>query len=108
MDQEPSVSEGTVRMLLTSSQVVRSQQGYALLGARCGGCGTIAFPVLSSCPRCGGTGRQSSMVPSRGRLYVHTRVHIARPGVKVPYVVVGAAKKKRGKYEYFFRPVEAV
>jgi uncharacterized OB-fold protein len=121
------------RMVVTSAQVARTARGLALLGARCTRCSRIAFPVLFACPHCGCEESVSAPVPDNGKLYVHTRVHIAGPGIKVPYVVgyvdvgdgirlfahieadfeqlragdelelVVAQTRKRGRYQYAFR-----
>jgi uncharacterized OB-fold protein len=133
MNQASITSDVAGRMTVTSAQVARTARGIALLGARCTRCARIAFPVLFACPHCGCEESVSAPVPSSGKLYVHTRVHIAGPGIKVPYVVgyvdvadgvrlfaqieaefdqlragdelelVIAETKKRGRYQYAFR-----
>jgi uncharacterized OB-fold protein len=44
----------------------------SLLGARCGNCGAITFPVRSGCPRCGATEVESFRLGREGTLWTWT------------------------------------
>lgn len=54
-----------------------------LAGARCAGCGTVTFPVQSTCPRCTRTDMQTVPLPDRGTLWTFT-VQSFEP--KAPYL----------------------
>ena len=43
-----------------------------LVGAKCGVCGAIAFPMAVSCPRCGRTEMARHLLPRRGTLVAWT------------------------------------
>jgi uncharacterized OB-fold protein len=43
-----------------------------LIGGRCGPCGAIAFPIPTSCPRCGTPGMEEHLLPRRGTLWTWT------------------------------------
>ena len=59
--------------------------GPWLLGSRCTGCGTHAFPARLICPRC----KERTMEPVRlgqsGTLYSFTVCHVAPAGWRAPY-----------------------
>jgi uncharacterized OB-fold protein len=43
-----------------------------LIGGRCDDCGTVTFPLTSSCARCGSTAVAEHLLPRRGRLFTWT------------------------------------
>lgn len=43
-----------------------------LLGSRCDGCGTVAFPAQDGCPKCGRTGMARVELGRRGTLWTWT------------------------------------
>ncbi len=43
-----------------------------LIGGRCADCQAIAFPVATSCPRCGSTTVDEHLLPRRGTLWTWT------------------------------------
>ena len=43
-----------------------------LIGGRCGPCAAVAFPVSTSCPRCGSTEISEHRLPRRGSLWTWT------------------------------------
>jgi uncharacterized OB-fold protein len=70
-----------------ASSVVRLKASWALLSARCCGCGLVVFPSLSACPRCNTNHFLPTPLPSEGVLYTFSVVHSAPKGWKVPYIV---------------------
>jgi uncharacterized OB-fold protein len=44
----------------------------ALIGGRCGSCGTVTFPQQGSCARCGSLEVESHLLPRRGTLWTFT------------------------------------
>jgi len=61
-------------------------QSPALLGAKCGACGTVVFPKMPVCPACGRNGVMREIeIGRRGRLYSHTIARFAPKGFKAPY-----------------------
>jgi uncharacterized protein len=55
-----------------------------LAGSRCGNCGTVTFPVQSSCAKCTGSDMTTVELPDRGTLWTWT-VQAFEP--KAPYRV---------------------
>ena len=49
--------------------------GARLVGVRCSGCGTHAFPLQLACPRCGAP-TEPVALPDRGELWTWTIQHI--------------------------------
>jgi uncharacterized OB-fold protein len=43
-----------------------------LIGGRCASCQAVAFPVATSCPRCGSTDVDEHLLPRRGTLWTWT------------------------------------
>lgn len=43
-----------------------------LIGGRCAACQAVAFPVATSCPRCGSTDVDEHLLPRRGTLWTWT------------------------------------
>ena len=43
-----------------------------LIGGRCEACAAVAFPVATSCPRCGTPGMVEHLLPRRGTLWTWT------------------------------------
>jgi uncharacterized OB-fold protein len=43
-----------------------------LIGAKCGHCGAVSFPVRAGCPRCGTTGPERHLLGRRGTLWTWT------------------------------------
>ena len=43
-----------------------------LIGGRCSGCAAVAFPLPSSCARCGSTEVERHLLPRRGTLFTWT------------------------------------
>src|SRR5690606_24575843 len=43
-----------------------------LIGGRCAACAAVAFPLPSSCARCGSTEVERHLLPRRGTLYTWT------------------------------------
>ena len=61
-------------------------QSPALLGAKCGACGTVVFPRMPVCPSCGRNGAMQDVEIGRtGRLFSHTIARFAPKGFKAPY-----------------------
>ena len=61
-------------------------QSPALLGAKCGACGTVVFPKMPVCPACGRNGAMREIeIGRKGRLYSHTIARFAPTGFKAPY-----------------------
>jgi uncharacterized protein len=61
-------------------------QTPALLGAKCGACGTVVFPAMPVCPSCGRNGAMQDVhIGRRGRLFSHTIARFAPKGFKAPY-----------------------
>jgi len=57
--------------------------------ARCGGCGTLAFPPRYRCRHCGSENSWSrAPLPRRAEVYTATSVHVAVPGMATPYDLV--------------------
>jgi uncharacterized protein len=44
----------------------------ALVGTKCSGCGTVTFPVQTSCPRCSGSAMSTTTLPRVGTLWSYT------------------------------------
>jgi uncharacterized OB-fold protein len=72
---------------LGTSSVARGVNHWLLLGAKCVGCGTLLFPALTACPDCDGCDFVASPLPTAGKLYSYSVVHMGPKGVDVPYVV---------------------
>lgn len=70
-----------------SALVVRKDDSWSLLAARCVACGLVAFPSLVTCPQCAGTHFDSAVLPSAGSLYTFSVIYSAQKGWKVPYAV---------------------
>jgi uncharacterized OB-fold protein len=61
-------------------------QSPALLGAKCGACGTVIFPKMPVCPSCGRNGTmQDAEIGRKGRLFSHTIARFSPKGFKAPY-----------------------
>ncbi|MGB7099254.1 MAG: zinc ribbon domain-containing protein [Xanthobacteraceae bacterium] len=61
-------------------------QSPALLGAKCGACGTVVFPKMPVCPSCGRNGAMQDVeIGRKGRLYSHTIARFAPAGFKAPF-----------------------
>ena len=61
-------------------------QAPALLGAKCGACGTMVFPRMPVCPSCGRNGAMQDVeIGRKGRLFSHTIARFAPKGFKAPY-----------------------
>ena len=62
---------------------------HALMGMRCGACGTVIEGDRLACPACGA---RDALAPVRlgcaGAIAAHTVVHRSFPGVKTPFVFV--------------------
>lgn len=59
----------------------------ALVGSRCGACGTASAPAVPRCPACG-RATEATTFPARGRVWSSTVVRAATgPDEVVPYVV---------------------
>ena len=59
-----------------------------LLGMRCAGCGTRAFPARELCSQCGATeGLERVRLALRGRLYSFSEVHAGPKEFPSPYVI---------------------
>jgi uncharacterized OB-fold protein len=61
--------------------VHESEGGPVLVGSRCEGCGTIAFPAQSTCAKCAGSMVEADL-PTSGTVWSWT---VQRIGVKPPY-----------------------
>jgi uncharacterized OB-fold protein len=48
------------------------QEGFQLIGSRCGSCGATVFPVQSSCPRCSRGEMSDVLLPRRGTVVAFT------------------------------------
>ncbi len=60
-----------------------------LIGARCVGCGLVAFPAGPACQRCGGTKITERLLPDRGTLWTFTTQNFRPPSP--PYDGAGTA-----------------
>lgn len=65
-----------------------------LAGARCADCGTVVFPIASSCPQCSSGQLSPVVLPDRGTVWTWTvqgfqpkAPYIGPPGDFVPYAV---------------------
>lgn len=58
-----------------------------MLGAKCSGCETRIYPVLTACPQCGGRDFVASPLPAVGTLYCYSVVHMGPKGVDTPYTI---------------------
>lgn len=70
-----------------TASIVRGNENWSLLGAKCAECGELTYPVLTACPGCGGCDFLASPLPSAGSLYSYSVVHMGPKGVDVPYIV---------------------
>ena len=70
-----------------TAAVVRGQDKWLLMGAKCSDCGTLLYPVLTICPECGGHCFVASPLHGFGNLYSYSVVHTGPKGVAVPYAV---------------------
>lgn len=51
---------------------IETDDGPQLLGGRCDACGSVVFPVPTSCARCGSTDVAEHRLPRRGTLWTFT------------------------------------
>lgn len=58
-----------------------------LIGSRCRQCGGRSWPGRAICHRCGSPEVQDIALADTGILQTFTTVHVARPGLPVPYVL---------------------
>jgi uncharacterized OB-fold protein len=58
-------------------QVTATEAGPALVGSRCPGCGTGAFPSRDVCPGCAHPLPGSAVLGRHGTLYSWTTVHVS-------------------------------
>lgn len=58
-----------------------------LVGGRCRDCRTVVWPARAVCHRCGGTATEDVPLASTAALLSFTEVHVARPGLQVPYTL---------------------
>jgi uncharacterized OB-fold protein len=68
----------------------RTKINYAersLVGSRCDGCGTTAWPGRPVCQRCGAVPTTEIELRPTGTLVSFTTIHIPRPGLPAPYVL---------------------
>jgi len=68
-----------------SALVVRKDDGWSLLAARCAACCLVTFPSLATCPHCAGVHFDPTALPSAGALYTFSVIYSAQKGWKVPY-----------------------
>ncbi|GAA1033741.1 MULTISPECIES: Zn-ribbon domain-containing OB-fold protein [Amycolatopsis] len=61
--------------------------GFALVGSRCGQCGAAAFPARAVCHRCGTAAPAEHTFAATGVLLTYTTVHVPRPGLPAPYTL---------------------
>jgi uncharacterized OB-fold protein len=66
--------------------VVFTDDGPRLVGSTCSACATTSWPPAVRCHSCWEP-VESLTLSDTGKLYAFTRVHVASPGTKVPYVV---------------------
>ena len=84
MDEKSKVS-GFKR--IGTASVVRGEDKWSLMGAKCADCGALLYPALTICPGCGGYSFVASPLQALGNLYSYSVVHTGPKGVAVPYVV---------------------
>lgn len=56
-----------------------------LVGSRCPGCGTSAFPRHGICPACGNDAQETAELSDTGTIYTFSHIHTAPKGFSVPY-----------------------
>ena len=74
--------------LHTSGVVLASEANESprLLGGECSACGTVMFPKMPVCPRCGRNGTvRDAHIGQKGRLFSHTIARFAPKGFKAPF-----------------------
>lgn len=59
----------------------------ALVGSRCGACGTASWPARAICHVCGSPDVAQAPLGRGGQLQTRTTVWIARPGIPAPYTL---------------------
>jgi uncharacterized OB-fold protein len=75
---------------LLESLVDTSQHPARFTGSGCLTCGAVAFPPRTRCAACAGTDLKAALIEPAGELYSYSIVHLARPGVTVPYALAVA------------------
>jgi uncharacterized OB-fold protein len=85
---ETGVSEARVEYF-PPTKPWREQDGRVrLIGMRCAGCGTAAFPAREVCSGCGRDDALSEIeLAGEGTLYSFSEVHAAPKGFATPYVI---------------------
>lgn len=77
---------GPARRLLPDSWRPLPDGRGELLATRCPRCGTLTFPVASTCPGCWNTGGLRAVpVAAPGVVYAVTVVRVPEPGIEAPY-----------------------
>jgi uncharacterized OB-fold protein len=79
-------SEPRARRLLPGSWRPLPDGRAELLATRCPRCGTLTFPVASTCPACwNADGLRAEAVAGPGVVYAVTVVRVPEPGIEAPY-----------------------
>jgi uncharacterized OB-fold protein len=82
----PAPSAGPARRLLPDSWRPLPDGHAELLATRCPCCGTLTFPVASTCPSCWNADTlRTEAVPAPGVVYAVTVVRVPEPGIEAPY-----------------------
>lgn len=63
--------------LVAETHLISAGTGVALCGARCPGCGGLAFPFTPVCYRCGTEPGVRVALATSGVLYTYTTVHVS-------------------------------
>jgi uncharacterized protein len=59
----------------------------SLVGTRCSSCSAPSWPGRAVCHQCGSAEVHEEVFSPSGTLVTHTTVHVARPGLEVPYML---------------------
>jgi uncharacterized protein len=86
----------------------RDPQGaYALVGSRCGQCGSVMLGERLACAHCCARSSLSvQTLPSSGRLRTFTIVHRSYPGIETPFISAVADLDQGGSLRGTLRGVE--
>ena len=72
---------------LTGDRPRVDRERGCLVGSRCTGCESAAWPARSVCHRCGSPAVKSEAFCSTGSLVTYTQVWVPRPGLETPYTL---------------------
>jgi len=60
---------------------------HRMVGSRCSACSTSVWPSRAVCAACGSAELAEEAFQRDGQLVTYTTVHVARPGLAVPYTL---------------------